>query len=120
MTKLAVLTLFFIGLVCSSLIILAQAPDEMDVIPPSPTAASLGEYGEFPVSLYSGLPTISIPLYEIEVGDYSLPITLDYHSAGVKVEEMAGWVGLGWSFNAGGVITRSVRGLDEPGYKFWI
>ena len=100
--------------------IIAQAPDEISVIPPSPTAASLGTYGEFPVSLYTGTPNINIPIYNIQVGDFSLPISLSYHASGIKVEQMSGWVGLGWSLNAGGVITRSVRGLNDidSGYGY--
>ncbi|MDX2250233.1 MAG: RHS repeat domain-containing protein [Bacteroidia bacterium] len=86
-----------------------------DVIPPSPTAASLGEYGDIPVSQYTGIPNISIPLYALQSRDISLPISLNYHAGGIKVEEEASWVGLGWSLNAGGVITRSVRGLDDLG-----
>ena len=86
-----------------------------EVIPPSPTAASLGEYGDIPVSTYTGIPNISIPLYQIQSRDLSLPISLSYHAGGVKVEEEASWVGLGWSLNAGGVITRSIRGLDDLG-----
>lgn len=90
-----------------------QAPALMNVIPPSPTAAALGKYGEIPVSLYTGVPNISIPLYEINEGDIRLPISLSYHASGIKAEDAASWVGLGWSLNAGGVITRSIRGKAD-------
>ena len=82
-------------------------------IPPSPTAASLGAYGEVGVSYYTGLPDISIPLYEAQGRSISLPISLQYNASGTKVAENASWVGLGWSLSAGGVITRTVRGLDD-------
>lgn len=42
---------------------------------PSPTAASLGQYVDIPVSLYAGLPEISIPIYEIDLGNYKLPVS---------------------------------------------
>jgi len=32
---------------------------------PSPNVASLGKYSDIPVSLNTGIPEISIPLYEI-------------------------------------------------------
>lgn len=86
-------------------------------VPPSPNAASLGKYGEVPVGLYTGVPDITVPIWELKDADISLPISLSYHASGVKVEETASWVGLGWSLNAGGVITRSVRGRpDEQQY----
>ena len=47
---------------------------------PSPEAYSLMEYSEIPVSLYTGVPDISIPIYTIRVGNYSLPISLRYHA----------------------------------------
>jgi YD repeat-containing protein len=66
-----------------------------------------------PVTESSGTPSISIPLYEIHSGSLSLPLSLSYHASGVRVADVASWVGLGWSLNAGGVITRVVRGLPD-------
>ena len=45
------------------------------VVPPSPEAASLGQYGNVPVSLYNGRTNISIPIYEIKGKEISLPIS---------------------------------------------
>lgn len=36
----------------------------------TPDAAMLGTYGQIPVSLFTGNPQISIPLYEMITGDY--------------------------------------------------
>lgn len=88
-------------------------PDLKNVVPPSPTAASLGKYGEIPVSLYTGTPNISIPLYEISDGPLTVPISLSYHAAGIRVEEIASEVGLGWTLNAGGAINKQIRGNDD-------
>lgn len=76
---------------------------------PSPEVANLGMYGNVPVSLFTGTPDINIPLYEMKVGKYSLPITARYHTASVKPHAQPGPLGLGWSLMAGGYITRSVR-----------
>ena len=86
------------------------------IIPPSPTVAALGEYGNTQISYYTGSLGISIPFHEVRSGDISLPISLSYNTKGIKVEETASWVGLGWSLNAGGIISRTVRGRpDEYG-----
>ncbi len=82
-------------------------------IPPSPNAASLALPADLEVSEYTGIPNISIPIYTINTGDISLPITLNYHASGIKVEQEASWVGLGWSLNVGGCITRQIRGKDD-------
>jgi hypothetical protein len=79
----------------------------------SPTAASLGKYGDFPVSYNTGLPQISIPIYTVQAGSLSLPISLSYHASGLKVQEQASWVGAGWALNAGGCITRTVVGAAD-------
>jgi len=83
------------------------------VIPPSPDASSFGTYANTPVSLFTGTPSISIPLIDVKEPDFDMPISLSYYAQGIKVEQIASSVGLGWSINAGGLITRSVVGLPD-------
>jgi hypothetical protein len=97
----------------------AQAPSNLfsNVTIASPNAASLGKYGDYPVSNNTGVPQISIPLYSVKEGPLSVPVSLSYHASGLKVMEPASAVGAGWSLNAGGVITRSVAGApDDRGH----
>jgi YD repeat-containing protein len=85
-------------------------------VPPSPNTASLGVYGQVPISLNTGLPEISVPIHEIKAKDMTLPVDISYHGGGIRVEEAASWVGLGFSLSAGGVITREMRAIpDEVG-----
>jgi len=81
--------------------------------PPSPESAALGKYVEHPVSTYTGTPKIEIPMFEIKTGRITLPISLSYHGSGIKVDEIASRVGIGWVLNAGGVVTRTVKGLED-------
>lgn len=91
------------------------------VIGPSPTAAGLGRYGDIPVSYYTGVPNISVPLYHTTVDGTPFDLALSYHASGIKVEEDASWVGLGWSLEAGGVITRTLHGVpDERGARGYV
>jgi YD repeat-containing protein len=86
------------------------------VMPPSPEASSLGKFVDMPVGMYNGIPTIDIPIFNIPINGKSIPISLSYHGSGIKVSEIPSSVGLGWCLNAGGVITRTVRGsVDEMG-----
>ncbi len=88
-----------------------QQPSE--IIPASPNAAALGKYGSIPVSLYTGTADITVPLYEIKSGDIKVPVSLGYHTGGIRLSELAGWVGLGFVLNAGGVITRDMKSYDD-------
>lgn len=81
----------------------------------SPTAASIGKYGDVPVSYHTGIPSISIPIHTLTSGSLQLPVSLSYHAGGLRVEENDSWVGAGWTLNAGGVITRTVK--DKPDEK---
>jgi len=90
-----------------------QPPQVPKVIPSSPEASSLGKYGAFPVGYYTGVPSINIPLYEIKAGEIKLPISLSYHASGIRVDDIAPWVGLGWSLNAGGCISVETKGKSD-------
>ncbi|MDH5379227.1 MAG: hypothetical protein OEW75_00140, partial [Cyclobacteriaceae bacterium] len=85
----------------------------MKVVPPSPNAAAIIEYGKVPVGYYTGAATISVPIHEINERGLSLPISVDYNATGVKVAQEASRVGLGFVLNAGGVISRTVMGQDD-------
>lgn len=76
----------------------------------SPNTASLGTYGNIPVSLYTGTPDISVPIYQINEGSIPLDIYLAHDASGVRVNAVPGWVGQNWSLQAGGMIQRSVKG----------
>ncbi|MBO9584426.1 MAG: hypothetical protein J7574_09735 [Flavobacterium sp.] len=82
--------------------------------PKSPEAAAFLKYGEYPVDLATGVPSISVPLYTIDLRDFKMPISLDYHASGIKVNQEATWVGLGWNLNAGAQVILSPRDdIDE-------
>jgi YD repeat-containing protein len=83
------------------------------VVPASPESASLAKFINYPVSLNTGIPDISIPLFEVKSGSLSLPIVLSYHAGGIKVNEKSTWVGLGWGLSAEPEVTRVVNGNDD-------
>jgi len=79
-----------------------------------PEIANLGQYGSVPVGHFTGVPDIFIPLYTVQVGSYSLPISVNYHLASTKPTTAPGILGAAWSLKAGGYIARNVRGrYDE-------
>lgn len=91
-------------------------PLEMQITLPSPTAMAFHKAGNTDVSLYSGSASISIPLAAAISKSLSSHVTLNYSaSSGVKVEEMPTWVGLGWTLNAGGSVSRVIRGRVDDG-----
>ncbi|NAS12394.1 RHS repeat domain-containing protein [Poritiphilus flavus] len=83
------------------------------ILPSNPEAAAMGKFGDIPVGTFTGVPNISIPIMELSCKSYSVPISLQYHASGIRVNEIASRVGLGWKLNAGGSITRSVRGIPD-------
>ncbi len=87
--------------------------NNLNYAPSTPEVASLGKFIETPVSLYSGIPNISIPIGEAASGSLNVPVSLSYHAGGIKVEETASWTGLGWNLSAGGSVTRVVRGIAD-------
>lgn len=102
-----------------------NAPAQMNtpndnIVPPSPEATAFSKYVEMPVSLYTGVPQIAVPLWKLSDKDLEASVGLSYHAAGNKVEDIAPRTGLGWTLQAGGTVSRVVRGqADEyPNYGF--
>ena len=89
------------------------------VVPPSPQAASLGQYGEATVSKYTGSLEFSIPVYNLQGMNIQMPISLQYSGGANKVADLPSWVGLGWNLQTGGVITRSTQGDPDFEHNYY-
>ena len=95
----------------------AQTNPGVQILQPSSEAQSLGDFAEIPVDLYTGRTNINIPLFTITHNDIEVPVSLSYHGGGIKVDDECGIVGLGWTLNAGGVVSRIVRGMPDELYQ---
>ncbi|KFF03182.1 RHS repeat domain-containing protein [Flavobacterium reichenbachii] len=86
----------------------------MPVITPlNPNQAEISKYASMPLGTFTGIPQISIPLYNIETPNFNFPLSMSYHAGGNKVDALASDVGLGWSLQTIPSITRSVNGIED-------
>lgn len=89
----------------------------------SPEAAALVKAINYPVGYNSGVPSISIPLYEFKGRELSVPIVLNYHAGGFKAREQAPCTGMGWTLGCDLQITREIKGGDDflnaEGYRLY-
>ena len=108
----------FVFFIIISSNVLAQQPTNTDPsksyvnvnIPRTPEAAGFEKYGITTVNEFAGTPNISIPIYNLKSRFLQAPLTLNYQPGGIKVNQEASWVGLGWDLNVGGRITVETRG----------
>lgn len=105
-------TIFIIMLQTLASPVAGQLPS-IDIAIKSPNAATLGQFGEIPVSYFTGIPSIEIPLYEFSIENHKFPIKLSYHPAGIRPEQRPGWTGVGWNLMAGGSISRIQNGQPD-------
>ena len=113
--------IFIISIIVTNLSLSQQVikPELPTVTSPSPTVAALMKYEEIPVSNYTGIPNISIPLFNYKFPSHKMEVNvgLSYHSASTKLDEVASDIGLGWSLTCGGSISRTVIDLPDEFYK---
>jgi hypothetical protein len=83
----------------------------------SAEASANVRFKDVPVNLATGAMYLPIPLYTLNEGLLSVPISIDYNGSGMKNQEVASWCGAGWNLTAGGMITRMVRGIPDEGLK---
>ena len=94
-----------------------EDPFAVQVIPPSPQSAIYRKYLDHAIDESTGIPDISIPLFEIRLKELTIPVTLSYHASGVKAFQYDGDVGAGWSINVGGYkVMRTIYGLEDERY----
>ncbi|MDN3580776.1 RHS repeat domain-containing protein [Mucilaginibacter flavus] len=93
----------------------AEFRSQIAVSTVSPNSASLGKFGNIPVSYITGVPSVTIPLYEINAGKIRLPLSLDYHGSGVRVDELSSSVGTSWAMSGIPEMTRNMVGLPDEG-----
>ncbi|HEX8577792.1 MAG TPA: hypothetical protein VF677_16025 [Flavobacterium sp.] len=92
------------------------APNKYNLNIKSPDASQFAKFVDIPTSTHTGAVGIDIPIYNIKVDDYNLPISLKYHASGIKVKEIASKVGLGWSLSVGGIsLSKQIFGNEDEG-----
>lgn len=106
----------FFLIICNIIPLQAQITDGA-ALPSSAVTSATARNIDIPVDLSTGRATVQIPLCMAGPSNMQIPLTLSYQTSGIKVTDIATWVGLGWDLSAGGKITRVVRGYpDEKGY----
>lgn len=90
------------------------------IVPTTPEAVALIKLTEYPVSMTTGVPDINIPLFEVEVSNLALPLSLQYHAGGFKINEQSTRVGLGWTLSTDLQVARTINGIDDFSNKGYI
>lgn len=83
---------------------------------PTPSAAGLSTYSTMPVSIQTGIPSVSYPLINLGTANKSVSINLglSYHAGNTSEDKWVSEVGQGWSFLGEGIISREIEGdFDE-------
>ena len=63
----------------------------------SPDVYNFEKFSLNPINYYVGKAVISVPIYTIKTGGIEYSLTLGYDTGGIKVDQLASNVGLGWN-----------------------
>lgn len=85
---------------------------------PDPQTWGMIKYGGQTPDLYTGTVRAEIPVYTYKDPDFEIPISLSYASNGYLPNIQANFVGLGWTLNAGGCISRRVQGIQDESESY--
>ncbi|CAM1351046.1 hypothetical protein [Tenacibaculum halocynthiae] len=84
----------------------------------SPGVTTFLNANYLPVNESTGKIDVKIPIYTIKLDGLSIPISLSYDTGGVKVDAPASSVGLNWTLNASGLISKEIIGTHDLKTKF--
>ena len=90
----------------------------LDINPPSSESFYRTSFGNVPLNEYKGMENLCIPLFNINYGSISFPITLNYAKLGVQIDDIPNDVGVSWLLETGGVINRIINGANDELYPF--
>lgn len=79
----------------------------------SPQAFAMLTNENVHLDLNTGTLNVSIPVYDWKDEDFMLPLRMTYSTNGFKPARPTGIVGLDWSLQLGGVISRQIVGIDD-------
>lgn len=113
--KISILLLIIYFISAFAFVKAQQQLPALDLTPQSPTTEAFSRYGDIPVDISTGVPNINIPIYTLKSGNINVPISISYHASGIKLQDIASEVGLGWVLNSGGIVTRTVLGQPDEG-----
>lgn len=113
------LSIFSFGYSQSGIGINAQQNKEVLSFPTSPDAYSFDKVGKLPMDLFNGKANITIPIYDIQLGDMVFPIKLSYNTGGIKQNEISSSVGLGWSLSIPNTISKNIMGKDDDFFPIY-
>ncbi|RTY77496.1 hypothetical protein EKL97_15235 [Flavobacterium sp. LS1P28] len=72
------------------------------------------------VDEYTGKASITLPITSIKLDNIEIPISIDYLMGGIKVNELASPVGLGWYLNAGGKVYKTIKGIEDNKMVYYV
>src|SRR4051812_29740357 len=81
------LNVFLFVFISSAITVYAQEISYQGVKMPSAEAAAIGKNVDIPMSYSAGTAQIGIPFYTVKSGSLSVPVSLSYNTAGIRVEE---------------------------------
>lgn len=93
-------------------------PVRSDITPPAPQSAAIVAVQSPEPDLLTGAVSISVPIYTVSVDGFQLPVSLQYHSNGIKVFDDPAPLGYGWSLMPALRATRTVMGRPDEHYPF--
>lgn len=87
-------------------------------IPTSPQAEAFKMYGDYAVNPSTGIPDISIPLYEINHRGYKIPLALRYVATPMRPGYNYDVFGLGWALSLSSCVSRSIEYVPDEWKDF--
>jgi hypothetical protein len=105
----------------SPVCLVGQTPEihsPVPTIPTSPQAEAIKKHGEFGVNYFTGIPDISMPLFEIDHHGYKLPVKLSYYPQPFKPGYNYDVFGMGWSLSLNSCVSRSIKFAPDEEKNF--